>query len=159
MRSTVEQLQAIEREAHRLEGRVNAALGDVAAEARKELRARRARLKEIEESSEVGLTSLKRSLTLIRGGEAEAHQAKKELTEANLRLVVSIAKKYTHHGLQFLDLIQEGNLGLMKGADKFEWRRGYKSRRMLHSGYARRSHARLPTRRAPSASLFTWSRL
>ena len=89
-------------------------------------RARRAELKEIEQSSEVGLTSLKRTLTLIQRGEAQALQAKKELTEANLRLVVSIAKKYTHHGLQFLDLIQEGNLGLMKGADKFDWRRGYK---------------------------------
>src|SRR5213076_484732 len=70
--------------------------------------------------------SLKRTLMLIQRGEAQALQAKKELTEANLRLVVSIAKKYTHHGLQFLDLIQEGNLGLMKGADKFDWHRGYK---------------------------------
>ncbi len=68
----------------------------------------------------------KRLLSLIQRGEAQAQQAKIELTEANLRLVVSIAKKYTHHGLQFLDLIQEGNLGLMKGADKFDWRRGYK---------------------------------
>ncbi|PYU38597.1 MAG: RNA polymerase sigma factor RpoD [Acidobacteria bacterium] len=126
MRSAVERLHALEREARRLERRVDAALGDVAAEARKELRARRADLKEIEQSSEVGLTSVKRTLTLIQRGEAQAQQAKKELTEANLRLVVSIAKKYTHHGLQFLDLIQEGNLGLMKGADKFDWRRGYK---------------------------------
>jgi RNA polymerase primary sigma factor len=126
MRSTVEHLHAIEREARRLERRVGAALDDVAAEARKELRARRADLKEIEQSSEVGLTSLKRTLTLIQRGEAQAQQAKIELTEANLRLVVSIAKKYTHHGLQFLDLIQEGNLGLMKSADKFDWRRGYK---------------------------------
>jgi RNA polymerase primary sigma factor len=63
---------------------------------------------------------------LILRGETEAEQAKKELTEANLRLVVSIAKKYTYHGLQFLDLIQEGNIGLMKGAEKFDWRRGYK---------------------------------
>jgi RNA polymerase primary sigma factor len=126
MRSAVERLHAIEREARRLERRVDAALGDVTAEALKELRARRAELKEIEQSSEVGLTSLKRTLTLIQRGEAQAHQAKKELTEANLRLVVSIAKKYTHHGVQFLDLIQEGNLGLMKGADKFDWRRGYK---------------------------------
>ncbi len=126
MRLAVERLHAVEREARRLERRVDAALGDVAAEARKELRARRAELKEIEQSSEVGLNSLKRTLTLIQRGEAQAQQAKKELTEANLRLVVSIAKKYTHHGLQFLDLIQEGNLGLMKGADKFDWRRGYK---------------------------------
>jgi RNA polymerase primary sigma factor len=126
MRSAVERLHSIEREARRLEHRVDAALGDVAAEARKELRARRAELKKIEESSEVGLTNLKRSLMLIQRGEAQAQRAKQELTEANLRLVVSIAKKYTHHGLQFLDLIQEGNLGLMKGADKFDWRRGYK---------------------------------
>jgi RNA polymerase primary sigma factor len=126
LRSTVEYLYTIELEAHRLERRVDAALGDVAANARKELRARRAELKEIEESSEVGLSSLKRALTLIQRGEAQAQQAKNELAEANLRLVVSIAKKYTHHGLQFLDLIQEGNLGLMKGADKFDWRRGYK---------------------------------
>jgi RNA polymerase primary sigma factor len=126
VRSAVERLRGIEHEARRLERRVDAALGDVAAEARKELRARRAELKEIEESSEVGLSSLKRALTLIQRGEAQAQQAKNELAEANLRLVVSIAKKYTHHGLQFLDLIQEGNLGLMKGADKFDWRRGYK---------------------------------
>jgi len=126
VRSAVERLHGIEREARRLERRVDAALGDVAAEARKELRARRVQLSEIEQSSEVGLTSLKRTLTLIQRGEVQALQAKKELTEANLRLVVSIAKKYTHHGLQFLDLIQEGNLGLMKGADKFDWRRGYK---------------------------------
>jgi RNA polymerase primary sigma factor len=126
LRSTVERLHAAERQAHRLERRASAALGDVATEARKELRARRAELMEIEESSEVGLSSLKRTLTLIQRGEAQAHHAKSELTRANLRLVVSIAKKYTHRGLPFLDLIQEGNLGLMRGADKFDWRRGYK---------------------------------
>jgi RNA polymerase primary sigma factor len=126
LRSTVEHLLTVEREAHRLERRVGAALGEAANEARRELRACRARLKEIEESSEVGLSSLKRSLTLIQRGEAQAQEAKNELTQANLRLVVSIAKKYTHHGLHFLDLIQEGNLGLMRGADKFDWRRGYK---------------------------------
>ena len=126
LRSAVEHLHNVEREAHRLERRVDAALGDVAGKARIELRARRAELKEIEESSEVGLSSLKRAVTLIQRGEAQAEQAKNELTQANLRLVVSIAKKYTHHGLHFLDLIQEGNLGLMRGADKFDWRRGYK---------------------------------
>ena len=59
-------------------------------------------------------------------GEAQARRAKKEMVEANLRLVISIAKKYTNRGLQFLDLIQEGNIGLMKAVDKFEYRRGYK---------------------------------
>jgi RNA polymerase primary sigma factor len=126
MRGTVERLQSLEREAGRLERRVDAAKGDVAAEARKELRTRRTELRDIEEASEVGLTELKRTLTFIHRGEAEAEQAKKELIEANLRLVVSIAKKYTNRGLQFLDLIQEGNIGLMKAVDKFEWRRGYK---------------------------------
>ena len=126
MRGTVERLQALEREAGRLERRVDLAKGDVAAEARKELRSRRTELKDIEEASEVGLTELKRTLIIIHRGEAEAEQAKKELIEANLRLVVSIAKKYTNRGLQFLDLIQEGNIGLMKAVDKFEWRRGYK---------------------------------
>jgi RNA polymerase primary sigma factor len=126
MRSTVERLQSLEREAGRLERRADVAKGDVAAEARKELRNRRGELKDIADASEVGLTELKRTLTVIHRGEAEAEQAKKELIEANIRLVVSIAKKYTNRGLQFLDLIQEGNIGLMKAVDKFEWRRGYK---------------------------------
>ena len=126
IRHTVERLRSLEREAGRLERRADAARGDSATEARKGLHLCRSELKEIEESSEVGLTGLKRTLTLISRGEAEAEQAKKELTEANLRLVVSIAKNYTNRGLQFLDLIQEGNIGLMRGGDKFEWRRGYK---------------------------------
>ncbi len=123
---TVERLQSLEREITRLERRADASKGEHAAEARKELRARRAELREIEVASETGLIDLKRMLQVVLRGEAEADQAKKEMVEANLRLVVSIAKKYTNRGLQFLDLIQEGNIGLMKGADKFEWRRGYK---------------------------------
>ena len=125
LRHTVERIESLGRESARLEQRAGAAGGKGAA-LRKDLRSRRSQLKEIEESSEVGLTALKRSLVLIRRGEAEAERAKKELTAANLRLVVSIAKKYANRGLEFLDLIQEGSIGLMRGADKFEWRRGYK---------------------------------
>jgi len=126
LRQTVERLQEIEKEAGKLERRAEASKGENATEARRELRSRRIELKEIEIESEVSPTELKRNLQLILRGEAEAEQAKKELIEANLRLVVSIAKKYTNRGLQFLDLIQEGNIGLMKAVDKFEWRRGYK---------------------------------
>jgi RNA polymerase primary sigma factor len=126
MRHTVERLQSLEREAGKLERRADVSKGDTAAEARRELRTRRTELREISDASEVGLTELKRTLQIIVRGEMEAEQAKKELIEANLRLVVSIAKKYTNRGLQFLDLIQEGNIGLMKAVDKFEWRRGYK---------------------------------
>ncbi len=126
IRHTVERLHSLEREVVRLERRADAAKGETAGEARKELRSRRSELKEIGVSSEVGFTEFKRTLQQILRGEADAEHARKELTEANLRLVVSIAKKYTNRGLQLLDLIQEGNIGLMKAVDKFEWRRGYK---------------------------------
>jgi RNA polymerase primary sigma factor len=126
IRQTVERVHFLEREIVKLERRVEASKADVQTEARKDLRARRQELGEIEIASEVSPTELKRALQVILRGEAEAEQAKKELIEANLRLVVSIAKKYTNRGLQFLDLIQEGNIGLMKAVDKFEWRRGYK---------------------------------
>jgi RNA polymerase primary sigma factor len=93
---------------------------------KRQISAAKRRLKEIEAEHHVSPLEIKRSHQMIVTGEAQAAQAKHELTEANLRLVVSIAKKYQNRGLQFLDLIQEGNLGLMKGVDKFEWRRGYK---------------------------------
>jgi len=125
LRHEVERIDSLGHESPRHESRGGSAHGKAAA-VRKHRPSRRSQLKAIEESGEVGLTALKRSLAVIRRGEADAEHAKKELTEANLRLVVSIAKKYANRGLEFLDLIQEGNIGLMKGADKFDWRRGYK---------------------------------
>jgi RNA polymerase primary sigma factor len=90
------------------------------------LREQRAVLTEIEDRYHLPSIEVRRCYKTISVGEYETNQAKRELVEANLRLVVSIAKKYTNRGLQFLDLIQEGNIGLMKAVDKFEWRRGYK---------------------------------
>ncbi|MDC0498721.1 RNA polymerase sigma factor RpoD [Alphaproteobacteria bacterium] len=83
-------------------------------------------IKEIQDASELPLTEFRRIVGTVQNGERSANRAKKEMIESNLRLVISIAKKYTNRGLQFLDLIQEGNIGLMKAVDKFEYRRGYK---------------------------------
>ncbi|WP_333956354.1 sigma-70 family RNA polymerase sigma factor, partial [Campylobacter jejuni] len=81
---------------------------------------------QIEEETGLTIEQVKDINRRMSIGEAKARRAKKEMVEANLRLVISIAKKYTNRGLQFLDLIQEGNIGLMKAVDKFEYRRGYK---------------------------------
>ena len=86
----------------------------------------RERLVEISHKLQISVTDYKKLVSRIQKGEKESRMAKKEMVEANLRLVISIAKKYTNRGLQFLDLIQEGNIGLMKAVDKFEYRRGYK---------------------------------
>ncbi len=86
----------------------------------------RAEISDIASATGMALPEFRRIVNMVQKGEREARIAKKEMVEANLRLVISIAKKYTNRGLQFLDLIQEGNIGLMKAVDKFEYRRGYK---------------------------------
>jgi RNA polymerase primary sigma factor len=96
------------------------------AKAKEEIQRAQKRLQKIEQISLLSIAELKEINREISLGEAQARRAKKEMVEANLRLVISIAKKYTNRGLQFLDLIQEGNIGLMKAVDKFEYRRGYK---------------------------------
>ncbi len=104
----------------------DAVYGETLKENEKELRKALKTLKEIEEEYSSTISAIKDINRRIAIGEAKARRAKKEMIEANLRLVISIAKKYTNRGLQFLDLIQEGNIGLMKAVDKFEYRRGYK---------------------------------
>ena len=83
-------------------------------------------VKEVAGETQLSVQEFRSTVDKIQKGERDSNRAKDEMIEANLRLVISIAKKYTNRGLQFLDLIQEGNIGLMKAVDKFEYRRGYK---------------------------------
>src|SRR5712691_5515266 len=118
IRQGVEEIRPIERDVSRLEKRLEGARGNGTKELRKELRLYKARLGGAEERRGSTASEIRRTYQSIVIGEQEAEVAKRELIEANLRLVVSIAKKYTNRGLQFLDLIQEGNIGLMKAVDK-----------------------------------------
>ncbi|MBH0236345.1 RNA polymerase sigma factor RpoD [Methylobrevis albus] len=99
---------------------------DFVASEKEQIREMRMEIQNLATETGLEITEFRKIVHLVQKGEKEARQAKKEMVEANLRLVISIAKKYTNRGLQFLDLIQEGNIGLMKAVDKFEYRRGYK---------------------------------
>jgi len=131
LRAAVEEFKALEKEiarAHRKTEECEApeAVSLNGRDNKRELRTLTARMQQLEEDCGVTSVDLRRTLQILDRGDQEADAAKKQLIEANLRLVVSIAKRYTNRGLQFLDLIQEGNIGLMKAVDKFDYQRGYK---------------------------------
>jgi RNA polymerase primary sigma factor len=122
------EVRALEREVGKEQERLGAKRlkPEAEAETKRRLNAARRKLREIERDWRQPAAAIKRARRLTIEGDALAAEARHELTEANLRLVVSIARKYQNRGLQFLDLIQEGNVGLMRAVDKFDWRRGYK---------------------------------
>ncbi|MEO5925924.1 MAG: RNA polymerase sigma factor RpoD [Bryobacteraceae bacterium] len=129
LRRAVEEIRPIEREIARVQREIENTPGSnqtAMANLRKELKQHSHRMQDHEEESGATASELRRTLQVVERGEQEAEIAKKQLIEANLRLVVSIAKRYTNRGLQFLDLIQEGNIGLMKAVDKFDYQRGFK---------------------------------
>ncbi|WP_321477224.1 RNA polymerase sigma factor RpoD [uncultured Paludibaculum sp.] len=129
LRACVEQFRPLEKEIARLQRAIEDAQRvdpNLVKDLRKDLKAASQKIQDLEQDYGASATDLRRTLSLDDHGEEEADAAKKQLIEANLRLVVSIAKRYTNRGLQFLDLIQEGNIGLMKAVDKFDYQRGYK---------------------------------
>ena len=128
LRRAVDEVRPIEQQIARNHRAIEAAgrKTDMLRELRREQRQLAEAMKDLEEKYGAPATEMRRALELVNRADAEAESARQELIEANLRLVVSIAKRYNNRGLQFLDLIQEGNIGLMKAVEKFEYRRGYK---------------------------------